>query len=297
MKRKFSTQIARSVAGLIILLLALGNDLWATAIYTCVIDGVTTYSDRPCNEMGKLIIHTADGVELQASGTSPFLDWSWRAIHTVGGFLGRNWYLILIVIAVLVALLKTPRVKGMLGEGVVNLMAKVILNKDDYHLIKNVTLPTKEGTTQIDHVIVSNYGVFVIETKNMKGWIFGNPNQKTWTQKIYKHTNTFQNPLHQNEKHIKALVDSFSIRRDQIYSVVAFVGNSTFKTPMPENVTKGRGWIRFIKTQKRPLFSDEDVARLIRDIEATRLVRSVKTNREHIQHVRTLVASKQKKSR
>ena len=39
----------------------------------------------------------------------------------------------------------------------------------------------------------------------MKGWIFGLANQKTWTQKIYKHTNKFQNPLHQNYKHVKTL--------------------------------------------------------------------------------------------
>jgi len=51
----------------------------------------------------------------------------------------------------------------------VNLAAKFFLDKNIYTLFKNVTLPTEDGTTQIDHVIVSRYGVFVIETKNMKG--------------------------------------------------------------------------------------------------------------------------------
>jgi restriction system protein len=71
----------------------------------------------------------------------------------------------------------------MTGEFLVNTAARLFLPKDEYHLIKNVTLPTDDGTTQIDHIIVSRYGVFVIETKNMKGWIFGSANQRTWTQK------------------------------------------------------------------------------------------------------------------
>jgi len=48
-----------------------------------------------------------------------------------------------------------------------------LLNQDEYKTIKNVTLPAEGGTTQIDHIIVSEHGVFVIETKNMKGWIYG----------------------------------------------------------------------------------------------------------------------------
>lgn len=43
----------------------------------------------------------------------------------------------------------------------------------------------------------------MVETKNMKGWIFGDENQKSWTQKIFKQSNELQNPLHQNCKHVK----------------------------------------------------------------------------------------------
>jgi restriction system protein len=85
------------------------------------------------------------------------------------------WYLI--PLAILAAILKSPWFKGVVGETLVNLAAKLFLDGKDYHLIRNLTLPTGEGTTQIDHVIVSRYGIFVIETKNMSGWIFGSPHQ------------------------------------------------------------------------------------------------------------------------
>jgi len=86
------------------------------------------------------------------------------------------WYLIPILIFSII--IKSAWFKGVMGEWMVNLLIKIFLNKKQYHLIKNVTLPTTDGTTQIDHIIVSRYGIFVVETKNMKGWIFGSEKQR-----------------------------------------------------------------------------------------------------------------------
>lgn len=97
------------------------------------------------------------------------MDLSSIVIQMIGNF----WFLIPLVI--LDSLAKSPWFKGIIGEFIVNLSAKLFMDKKQYHLIKNVTLPTEDGSTQIDHIIVSKYGVFVVETKNMKGWIF-NPN-------------------------------------------------------------------------------------------------------------------------
>lgn len=198
----------------------------------------------------------------------------------------------LIPIAILAAMLKSPWFKGVVGEFVVNLSAKLMLDKDEYHLIKNVTLPTEDGTTQIDHVIISVYGIFVVETKNMKGWIFGNPKQKIWTQKIYKHSNKFQNPLHQNYKHVKTLESLLGLNNQQVHSLVVFVGDSTFKTGMPENVTYGRGFVRYIKSKKQPVLSAVEVKKIIRKIETGRLTPSFKTHREHIKHVNNIESEK-----
>ncbi|WP_163009979.1 nuclease-related domain-containing protein, partial [Pseudomonas viridiflava] len=104
-----------------------------------------------------------------------------------------------------------------------------------------VTLDTADGTTQIDHVFISPFGIFVLETKNMSGWIFGREKQPQWTQKIYRRTYKFQNPLRQNYKHLKALEATLGVSLEHLHSVVSFVGESTFKTAMPANVTQGIG--------------------------------------------------------
>jgi len=199
------------------------------------------------------------------------------------------WLLPLFILAVL---FKSAWFKGFIGEVMANMAARLFLNKNDYHLIKNVTIPTEDGTTQIDHIIVSRFGVFVVETKNMKGWIFGGENQKQWTQQIFKSKHKFQNPLHQNIKHTKMLETALGLPHDKMISVVVFVGDSTFKTPIPENVTYGGGYIRYIKSHTKPLLNEAEVQQVIQQIADGRLKPSLKTSREHAKHVREIVAAK-----
>lgn len=191
------------------------------------------------------------------------------------------------------AFIKSAWFKGMLGEFMVNFMLNKCLPKNQYTLIKNVTLPTDDGTTQIDHIVVSRFGVFVIETKNMKGWIFGSANQKQWTQKIFKYTGKFQNPLHQNYKHTQTLARCLAMPSDQIYSVIVFIGNSTFKTTMPDNVTYASGCATYIQTKQTIHFTPEQVTEIVSAIEAGRLSPSFKTNRQHNKHVKEIVAAKE----
>ena len=115
-------------------------------------------------------------------------------------------------------------------------------------------LPTEDGSTQIDHIIVSQYGIFVVETKNMKGWIFGGEHQKMWTQSIFKHKSKFQNPLHQNYKHIKTLERVLNIESDKLFSVIVFVGDATFKAQMPANVNYLRGILDTLNQKMRSFY-------------------------------------------
>lgn len=178
-------------------------------------------------------------------------------------------------------LLKLPAVKGAIGECIVHLFGKLLLDKKTYHLIRDVTFPTEDGTTQIDHIIVSKYGIFVVETKNYAGWIFGDEFSPQWTQTIYKRKSRFQNPLRQNFKHVKTLCSVLNLEQEKFFSVIVFVGGSEFKTPMPENVTKGIGYIGFIKSKQSEIFTDTEVADIIAGIEKYRLERGFSTNHQH----------------
>jgi restriction system protein len=71
-----------------------------------------------------------------------------------------------------------------------------------------------------------------------------------------------------------------------------FVGDSTFKTDMPGNVTYAGGYVRYIKSKKEVLLSDAEVADVMKKIESGRLTPSMKTNREHVNHVKNVVEDK-----
>lgn len=209
---------------------------------------------------------------------------------TIWNAISSFWYFIPLLI--LAGIFKSHWFKGYIGEVIVNFAIKVRLDKDEYHLIKNVTFPTEDGTTQIDHVLVSSKGVFVVETKNMKGWIFGSEKQRQWTQKIYKHTSKFQNPLHQNYKHTKTLASCLDIPESKIFSVIVFVGDSEFKTEMPTNVTYAGGLIHYINSKQEKILSLIEIESVIHTIESGRLKPSIKTHRDHAQHVKEIKAKK-----
>ena len=77
--------------------------------------------------------------------------------------LNQLWFLLPLFLLATIA--KSPWFKGMLGEWLLNLSIRLFLDRQEYHLLSNVTLPLEQGSTQIDQVIISRFGVFVIETK------------------------------------------------------------------------------------------------------------------------------------
>ena len=111
----------------------------------------------------------------------------------------------------------------------------------DWMLLNDVLLPSGQGTTQIDHILVSPGGVFLIETKDMNGWVFGSPGQEQWTQSfaagrwsrrdgIKSKQFKFYNPLLQNEGHAKALINTRIVGCWWLRPIVVFVGDAELKT-------------------------------------------------------------------
>lgn len=201
--------------------------------------------------------------------------------------------------AVLAGLLRSPRFKGWRGERAVQGAIRRQLNPLIYVDMHNVTLPTADGgSTQIDHLIFSPYGLFVLETKNYQGWIFGTEKQREWTQQIFRKRSRFQNPLRQNYKHVKTLQSLLDIAPEHLHSVIAFVGDCEFKTEMPAHVTRGLGFVDHIQSFTQPVWSPEQMQALLDKLDALRLQPGRATDRRHVAHVRQLqAASKARKPR
>ncbi|MBI3739219.1 MAG: NERD domain-containing protein [Chloroflexi bacterium] len=123
------------------------------------------------------------------------------------------------------------------GEASVRNLIVSNFKAPNYYLLNNVTIPFQDGTTQVDHILVSTKGIFVIETKQYSGWIFGNGDSGQWTQVLYRVKSRFQNPLRQNYRHIKTLQQLLDfLPKEQIRSIVVFAGSAVFKSTMPNGV-------------------------------------------------------------
>mgnify|MGYP005873305405 CR=1 FL=1 len=96
-----------------------------------------------------------------------------------------------------------------IGKQIVNDVLNLSL-AGDYALPSNLTLPIIDqhgnaGTSQVDHVVISKRGIFVIETKHYTGSIVGLENSPSWHQYTKFDKHTFQNPLRQNYSHLLAI--------------------------------------------------------------------------------------------
>lgn len=197
-----------------------------------------------------------------------------------------GWIVVIFIGLMLLKVFK-PFLKGKFGEFAVTVHAKKYLSKA-YILLNNCTLPDDQiGTTQIDHILLSPYGIFIIETKNYKGWIFGTERQKMWTQKIFKNSYQFQNPLHQNYKHQKVLeaVLSDIVQPEYLHSVIVFMPECEFKTQMPANVFRGKAWTEYVKSFKNEVISPMKLKRIQLRIEKEILEKSWKTDRLHVSNL------------
>ena len=157
--------------------------------------------------------------------------------------------LLLVVFTMVMVWLGSARQKGKRGEKrVFNILSKCL--PDGFIVLNDIYLPASDGTTtQIDHIVVSQYGVFVVETKNYSGWIFANARDDRWMETFPgRKEYPFPNPINQNRHHINVLAECLGIPKNYFHSVVAFTENCTFKTPMPDGVVYTVGLADYIKS-------------------------------------------------
>lgn len=97
----------------------------------------------------------------------------------------------------------------------------------------NLYLPKKKGgTSEIDVLLITKKGLFVFESKNYGGWIFGDEANKNWTQTFpagYRrsHKERFYNPIMQNAAHITHLRPF--IKDTPVWSIIVFSDECTLK--------------------------------------------------------------------
>lgn len=118
------------------------------------------------------------------------------------------------------------------ARGEIRVSKELSFLSNEYYVLNDVLLRIGNRSSQIDHIVVSIYGIFVIETKNYKGWIFGSEKSRQWTQNLFGEKYFFQNPIIQNKGHIYTLKKALKISEDKFISIIAFSSEADLKTVM-----------------------------------------------------------------
>ena len=125
----------------------------------------------------------------------------------------------LLMIFALLSTIFYKKLSGFMGE----FWVKTELNKlpkDKYVVFNDIFIKSSKGTHQIDHIVISKFGIFVVEMKNYDGLITGDEYKDKWTQHLGRNKYYFNNPIHQNYGHIKALQEVLNLEESNFVSIV-----------------------------------------------------------------------------
>lgn len=164
----------------------------------------------------------------------------------------------------------------------------------DGKILRNVYIPKDNGeTSEIDVLFITQKGIFVFESKNYSGWLFGDEKQYKWTMMLpNKEKHTFYNPIKQNQTHIKWLSNYIG---DEIplFSIIVFserceLKKVTVTNPDIKVIKRDLTYatVRNIWNKNEDKLSDEDVENLYLKLQKlTRISREEKV--EHIQNIKS----------
>jgi ribonuclease HI len=145
------------------------------------------------------------------------------------------------------------------GESNTRFICAMYLKSPKYRCYHDIIVPSPTLGSQIDHVVTSQFGIFVIESKDMLGRIFGSPLDTRWTYLLGRKKYQFYNPLKQNNSHINALAKYLEMGTEKFFSVIVFWGDCKLETRASANIFKERLFINYIRNKKKILLSKDQL--------------------------------------
>ena len=178
------------------------------------------------------------------------------------------WIIPLVLLIVFIA---SPRFRGDIAETRVRRILAAGLEKNRYTILNDVTIPSSGGTAHIDHIVISRFGIFVIESQHASGRVSGGEFQERWKQYHLGRFTRFDNPMHRNALQLGALENLLKVPASKLHPVVVMVGQKDFKTPMPGNLLPPEKLIAYMRKKARHILDGDQADRMLKVIEDARL--------------------------
>ncbi len=211
----------------------------------------------------------------------------------------KSIFIVLLIVFLLLVFARRKHVfisPGNSGEFKVSLILSQL--PDEYHVFDDVYLETNGRSSQIDHVVISQYGIFVIETKNYSGSVYGSENAENWTQYLNGDDYKFRNPIKQNQSHVWAIKDTLHIAPSSIIPIVVFLNGADLRCNTTSAVLYTGQLRNYILSHKTIAFTFDGVERLSQRLEESRVYdhdrkqKHIRSVRQSITERESLVANK-----
>lgn len=162
-------------------------------------------------------------------------------------------FAVLIAIIIILAVYNSPNFKGRDGERIVAEKLENVEGKK--YVVNNIMINDNGKSRQIDHILISEHGIFIIETKNFAGAIYGKETSTEWKQYLNGKCFKFKNPIHQNYGHLEIVKSILHNITEEIYSVVIFTSRSNLRIETITPVVYDRHIVNFINNKPKILDS------------------------------------------
>lgn len=149
-----------------------------------------------------------------------------------------------------------------------------------YRILRDVYLGSEKKSTQIDLLVVSRYGIFVIEVKNWTGKIYGTEESLNWQVYNKGYRNEYYNPIRQNNGHLNSLRKVFG--GDLVYTPIVVFTEKADITNLKGEVISIDRLVKYIKSFKKKVMSRRERNEVYRKIKKENK-RSLK--KSHIKYV------------
>lgn len=146
------------------------------------------------------------------------------------------------------------RIIGAIGEFWVRIELKKL--PKEYRIINNIMVIVNNKSSQIDHLVVSKYGIFVIETKQYNGYLAGKDYDKKWTVKAGNRKYYINNPIHQNYGHVQSLKEVLNIDENKFVPIVCISSNARVNI-QSDKVVLITNLIRTITSYQKEIISND----------------------------------------
>lgn len=186
--------------------------------------------------------------------------------------------------------LNQANIRGRRGER--RISSRLLSLSSEYHVFNDVYIEVQGHSVQIDHIVVSRYGIFVIETKNYAGWIYGNDESGFWIKNMYGNKYQFRNPLKQNYSHVKSLRALLGVPESKFIPIVVFLNGATLKCDTTGIVIYSHQLRRTILDHSIPIFSDAEVEKMITLLSSSRIVEKNRRS-DHVYKIKGDINEKQ----